>query len=282
MNDQQTMLNRLCVLSGIGLDYTDIWGNPHPISEETQLALLGAMGFAVATPDEIRSSLDALENRCWRSALPPVRVVREQETPYAIPVTLPEHRTDELTWLLILENGERHEGRFRPTDLQREEQCQLGDTTFVRYTFLLPRQPGWGYHRLELHGIDEPAAMMLIVTPDTCFRPAAIQGENRVWGTAAQLYSLRSQRNWGVGDYSDLKAVVEFCAEQGAGIVGVSPIHALFPDNPEHASPYGPSSRLFLNVLYLDIEAIPDFAECDNLVRQVRADAFQAQLRALR
>lgn len=282
MNDQQTMLNRLCVLSGIGLDYTDIWGNAHPISEETQLALLGAMGFAVATPNEIRSSLDALENRCWRSALPPVRVVREQETPYAIPVTLPEHRTDELTWLLILENGERHEGRFRPTDLQREEQCQLGDTTFVRYTFLLPRQPGWGYHRLELHGIDEPAAMMLIVTPDTCFRPAAIQGENRVWGTAAQLYSLRSQRNWGVGDYSDLKAVVEFCAEQGAGIVGVSPIHALFPDNPEHASPYGPSSRLFLNVLYLDIEAIADFAECDSLVRQVRADAFQAQLRALR
>jgi (1->4)-alpha-D-glucan 1-alpha-D-glucosylmutase len=282
MNDQQTMLNRLCMLSGIGLDYTDIWGNPHPIDEETQKALLGAMGFNVDSEQDIRQSLDALENRCWQRVMPPVKVVREQEAPYEILVTLPENRSDELTWLLILENGERHEGSFQPRDLQREEQCRIGDTSFVRYTFLLPRQPGWGYHRLELHGLDETAAMTLIVAPETCYRPAAIQGENRVWGTAVQLYSLRSQRNWGVGDYSDLKAVVEFCAEQGAGIVGVSPIHALFPDNPEHASPYGPSSRLFLNVLYLDIEAIPDFAECDSIIKQVRADAFQAQLRALR
>jgi len=282
MNNQQTMLNRLCVLSGIGLDYTDIWGNPHPISEDTQKALLGAMGFAVGSDAEIQRSLDELENLSWRRILPTVKVVREQEAPYAISITLPENRTDELTWLLVLENGERHEGRFRPADLQRDEQCRIGDASFVRYTLLLPHQPVWGYHRLELHGLDEPAAMTLIVAPETCYRPISIQDENRVWGTAVQLYSLRSQRNWGVGDYSDLKAVVEFCAEQGAGIVGVSPIHALFPDNPEHASPYGPSSRLFLNVLYLDIEAIPDFSECESVVKQVRADTFQAQLRALR
>ena len=51
MNDQQTNLNRLCILAGIGLDYTDIWGNPHPISEDTQKALLGAMGFFPTRPD---------------------------------------------------------------------------------------------------------------------------------------------------------------------------------------------------------------------------------------
>jgi len=282
MNDQQTMLNRLCVLAGIGLDYTDIWGNPHPITEDTQKALLGSMGFSVDSMEDIQRSLDEFENRSWRRALPPVRVVREHESPYPISITLPEHRQDELTWLLILENGERHEGRFRPSELQREGQRQVGDASLVRYIFLLPQAPGWGYHRLELHGLDQPAAMTLIVVPETCYRPGSIQGENRVWGTAVQLYSLRSQRNWGIGDYSDLKAVVEFCAEQGAGVVGVSPIHALFPDNPEHASPYGPSSRLFLNVLYLDIEAIADFAECEPVQKQTRADAFQAQLRALR
>ncbi len=33
-------------------------------------------------------------------------------------------------------------------------------------------------------------------------------------------------------------------AERGAGIVGLNPLHALFPHNPAHASPYSPSSRL--------------------------------------
>ena len=75
-----------------------------------------------------------------------------------------------------------------------------------------------------------------------------------------QLYALRSARNWGIGDFTDLRHAGEPWAARGAGIVGVNPLHALFPQCPAHASPYSPSSRLFLNVLYLDVEAIADFA----------------------
>jgi (1->4)-alpha-D-glucan 1-alpha-D-glucosylmutase len=281
MNEKHAMLHRLCVLSGIGLEYTDIWGTPHHLTDETQQALLGAMGFEVDNDDAIRRSLEAFELRSW-NMLPPVRVVRESAGQHVIPVVLPAEFDGELHWHLALENGERHEGRVHTSGLAREEQRRIGERDWVRYVFPLPSQPGWGYHRLEVEGAGETATMTLIVAPDSCYRPPAIQEDRRVWGTAVQLYALRSERNWGIGDYSDLKAVVEFCAEEGAGLVGVSPLHALFSDNPESASPYGPSSRLFLNVLFIDIEAMPEFAESDSVVKQVRSDAFQAQLRALR
>ncbi len=97
-----------------------------------------------------------------------------------------------------------------------------------------------------------------------------------------QIYALRSQRNWGAGDFTDLKTLIDLAARVGAGIVGVNPVHALFPHNPAHASPYSPSSRLFLNVFCLDVEAVPDFAECDAARSRVADPEFQARLRALR
>ena len=84
----------------------------------------------------------------------------------------------------------------------------------------------------------------------------------RIWGLALQLYALRSARNWGIGDFGDLQYAVAGAAELGAQAVGINPLHALFRHNPEHASPYSPASRLALNVLYIDVEAVPEFAQC--------------------
>ena len=83
----------------------------------------------------------------------------------------------------------------------------------------------------------------------------------RLWGLTAQLYGVRSARNWGIGDFTDLADLAEQAAGLGAGAIGINPLHALFPADPNHISPYSPSSRLFLNVLYLDPEAVPDLAE---------------------
>ena len=41
--------------------------------------------------------------------------------------------------------------------------------------------------------------------------------------------------------------------------------------DPENASPYGPSSRRYLNPLYVDVEAVPGFADCD-AARDMLAD----------
>jgi (1->4)-alpha-D-glucan 1-alpha-D-glucosylmutase len=103
-----------------------------------------------------------------------------------------------------------------------------------------------------------------------------------VWGPTTQLYTVRSRRNWGIGDFTDLGALVEEFARRGADIVGVNPLHALFPNHPDLASPYSPSSRRFLNVQYLDPESIADFAECEEARSRVASPAFQERLAALR
>lgn len=97
----------------------------------------------------------------------------------------------------------------------------------------------------------------LIVAPERAYQ--LDDGPDRVWVLAVQLYGVRSERNWGHGDFTDLKRLVELAAEIGAAGIGLNPLHALFDDRPQQASPYSPNSRLFLNPLYIDPEAIPEF-----------------------
>jgi 4-alpha-glucanotransferase len=88
----------------------------------------------------------------------------------------------------------------------------------------------------------------------------AYQGDGRrEWALAVQLYALRSRRNWGHGDFTDLANLIAVAGARGAAAVGLNPLHALFPDRAEQASPYAPNSRLFLNPLYIDVETIAEF-----------------------
>ena len=82
---------------------------------------------------------------------------------------------------------------------------------------------------------------------------------DRCWLLAVQLYGVRSQRNWGIGDFTDLEALIERGHDLGADGVGLNPLHALFDDRPGDCSPYSPNSRLFLNALYIDVEKLPEF-----------------------
>jgi 4-alpha-glucanotransferase len=95
----------------------------------------------------------------------------------------------------------------------------------------------------------------LIVAP-----PKAFGGDfDRCWLLAVQLYGVRSMRNWGIGDFTDLQDLLELAGHLGADGVGLNPLHALFDDRPADCSPYSPNSRLFLNALYIDVERISEF-----------------------
>lgn len=118
------------------------------------------------------------------------------------------------------------------------------------------------------------------VTTATDIAPArGFQGDGRrVWGIAAQLYALRSRSNWGHGDFGDLQRLIAAAADKGASAVGLNPLHALFPDRAGQASPYAPNSRLFLNVLYIDVASIPEFPGVDAALRRQIAAARAADL----
>ena len=104
----------------------------------------------------------------------------------------------------------------------------------------------------------------------------AYQGDGtKAWGLAVQLYAVRSRRNWGIGDFGDLHEMMTIAAASGAAAIALNPLHTLFLDWPEMASPYAPSSRLFLNPLYIAVETIEEFDGAD-------ADKFSDDLHAVR
>ena len=257
-------LERLAVGHGIALAYLDNWGREHRASASTLSALLAAMGV----PGQARHPA------ARREALPPVLVVRADRQPVQVSLDLTRSsRAGRLGWTLHEESGRRHRGAFPPVDPAAAPQDAL------RLPVTLPA----GYHRLQLtrdrRSIGE---CTLIIAPARCYCPAVLAEGGRIWGPSVQLYALRSGRNWGCGDFTDLATVLDQWSARGADIVGLNPLHALYLGRPAHASPYSPSSRLFLNALYLDVEAIPDFAECADVRALVAGPEFQARLAALR
>jgi 4-alpha-glucanotransferase len=121
-------------------------------------------------------------------------------------------------------------------------------------TIVWPTELPVGSYRLQLVDASPLAEELpLLVAP-----PRTFGGDfDRCWLLAVQLYSVRSARNWGIGDFTDLEGLIALSASLGAGGVGLNPLHALFDDRPGHCSPYSPNSRLFLNPLYIDVEKLP-------------------------
>jgi 4-alpha-glucanotransferase len=116
--------------------------------------------------------------------------------------------------------------------------------------------------QVELGGMDAPEGV-------ACFIPDWLH-EGRCWGVACQLYSLRSERNAGIGDFEDLGRFAEIAAAAGADFVGVNPLHALFLAEPGRCSPFSPSTRQFLNPLYIALDRV---AGSDRLAEALEAPA---------
>ena len=280
------LLLRLCAAYGIATQYRDTWGATRSVPIQTQSALLEAMGLQLTSDDDIQKALTAREEQHWRRLLPPVHVARAGESELPIAMALPETYAGlQFEWTLVEEGGGSRSGNFKPRDLSVEGKQRIAGADFVRVTLKLTELPGPGYHSFKLHvpgqALAPRATMRLIVVPQRCYLPASLKGA-RVWGLTVNLYGIRSQRNWGMGDFTDLLALLELAAQSGAALVGVNPLHALFPHDPDHASPYSPSSRTLINILYLDPERVPDFSECVKARESATRAEFQAELRALR
>ena len=151
---------------------------------------------------------------------------------------------------------------------------------------LCPGSLPLGYHRLEVTGDALPhgsnVVATLIVAPQQAYLPDKLLRSPGIWGLNLQVYGLQGRESWGLGDFGDLSGFAATIAGLGVSALGLNPLHALFPGNPAHASPYSPSSRCFLNPLYINVEAAPDFAECSEASDQVRNADFLASLAALR
>jgi 4-alpha-glucanotransferase len=114
----------------------------------------------------------------------------------------------------------------------------------------LPPDVPSGYH--ELRPADDGSPIRLIVSPGRCPVPS-----HRAWGWAAQLYATRSTQSWGIGDLADLRRLGRWAASLGASTILINPLSAPLPLRGQQPSPYYPSSRRFVNPLYLRVEEAP-------------------------
>lgn len=278
------LLARLAERYGIEPQYHDIWGKLHRVTPEGTQALLQAMGLSVGSTAAIEAELRAHDERPWRRPLPRAIVLREESASslklaLALPRAIERGR---LRWRLCLEDGQRYEAFVRPRDLAVVGERELDGEAYARYTLELAVDLPLGYHQLvvqQWRGRQcRESETTLIVVPPTCYQPHAVADGRRVWGLSLQLYGVRSQPQWGIGDFGDLQRAVELAHEFGAALVGLNPLHTLFAHNPLHRSPYAPSSRLFLNAMYLDVAAVPEFDECEEARRTFRSPELQRRL----
>ncbi len=142
---------------------------------------------------------------------------------------------------------------------------RLEDGTELSFEKQLPPDLPFGYHSLLPHGAKSP--LRLIASPGKCFLPESL----KIWGWAVQLYSLRSSKSWGMGDFADLRSMARWSRRDlGAGTLLINPIGAAGPGTPQNPSPYFPSSRRFRNPLYLRIDDIPGAAEAGRDMEEMR------------
>ncbi len=269
-------LSGLAAALGIEPDYTDAMGVARRAPDETIAALCGAFGV-----DPSPAALDALRHEARQYPLPPAVVIRKTPGgPVAVDLAIEAGKAAvPLEWTLTLEDGAVLEGRILPADMALVRGSSSGRYGTEYRRLVLRDAPPHGYHRLHVaarRGAVQDGVSDLIVAPMQCYLPPALGRDRRMWGFALQLYALRSDANWGIGDFTDLQKFVEMAAGMGADIVGLNPLHALFPFRPEAYSPYSPSSRLFLNILYLDATAVPDFRESNEAQCVAAADRFRS------
>lgn len=275
-------LDRLAERMGIEPAFASASGGTVRASPATKRALLRAMGLEAGSEAEAKARLAELEAAERARPLPPVLVVREHRLPAPVELTFPAG-TGTVRWRLTLEGGEAREGALTFAGLDLARAYAGAEPAVEARSFLLPGPIRPGYHRLEVEAEGgAKAAMSLIVAPERCWLPEPIASGGRIWGLSTQLYTLRSAPDWGMGDFGNLQTLVALAASRGAGVIGLNPLHAMFLDDPAHASPYSPASRLLLNALYIDVTAIPELMGCPEALARLASPAFKAEIERLR
>lgn len=149
-------------------------------------------------------------------------------------------------------------GRWHP---ELQGRITLGDGRDMEIEGILPID-AVGYHALHL---PNGQTQLVLAAPDKLATPS------RSFGWSIQLYAARTDRSWGIGDYADLAELSKIAAHNGAGFVLICPLHAGNLGAHPQASPYSPTSREWLQVMYIAIDKIQTSVDLSDLREQALA-----------
>jgi 4-alpha-glucanotransferase len=275
------LLGRACALNGIDPGFWDIWGKYHETTVETKQALLRAKGFDATDAATLKQSLAQYDRAEWDRILPPALIVGEAE-PIELPVSVRADALGERVHIQVrAEDGNYAAFELKLWELPAAASADMEGGTRVRKLARLPLELPLGYHEVTATVRGEASVCRVAVTPSRAFTPEHLGQGGRAAGVAVSLYAVRSERNWGCGDFTDLQRVIDWVADDvHGGFVALNPLHAIHNRRPFNTSPYLPNCVYYQNFLYLDGEAIEDyslsrrarkFRECGGTVAEIDA-----------
>jgi 4-alpha-glucanotransferase len=259
--------------------YEDVSGKVHRASDDALVALLRALGVEIRDPDESAAILAVRRDERHRRGLEPVYIAWDAEVSH-VALTIPSSKRGSGSYRLDIDSGPV-EKTFRIGDLERAAPQADDSPGFEHRLLPLPKRLPPGYHNLQVELNGEPFEATIISAPRQAYQREE-KGAKLAWGCFLPLYALRTQRDWGVGDFTALRELTTWVGQRGGSDVATLPLLAAYLDGPLEISPYRPVSRLFWNELYIDVEAIPElktFAECR---RMVDGADFRRQVQLLR
>jgi 4-alpha-glucanotransferase len=283
--DNAKKIALLGCMCGITSRYWDNFGRLHHTSPATYQALLSAMRVPWEDPVGLDREIARRRLRAWGALTAPVEVIAP--APAASQATMrlwspiPEpSATVDVQAELVSENGDCYQWEKRLTLANPGEQRAVPGGFRCAAPLPLPAGLELGYYDLALTvaaaGRQETGQTRLIAAPPSAYAPEGLKEGDRLWGFNLPLYAIRSRTNWGMGDFADLRAIMRWAGDLGAAFVGVNPLHASNHLAGGDLSPYSPVSRVLRNILYLDLESVPEMADCREARDLMAGPEFQA------
>lgn len=250
-------LRQLAAKAGIAPQWTDQAGQARDVAPDSLRAILAALGLPADGDAALRNSLSMLESGVNAAATSRFATARVGQ-PVGLPLSAPGGTTVEIA----LEGGAHR--------VVTSQEGYDGALT-------LPAFDEPGYHVVRTADGDFTVA----TAPERCITFADLNGGATGWGLAAQIYSLRSRDDGGIGNFAGVSALGRKAAARGADALAISPVHALYGASPGHFSPYSPSTRLFYNPLHADPEAVLPEAMLRDAIEKAGLGERMAALSAL-
>ena len=273
-------LRRLAEAYGIQPSYQNILdGRRRQASPEVLVAVLRSMGAPLTRPEESSQALRERRQQIYRRGPEPVAVAWDGSRT-TIRLRLPVGKAlGSWRCCLKLEAGDERVWEIKPgrtESVLHAKKVSVEGNPYWDTDLRLPRDLPMGYHTLTVESGACFYRTLVISAPKKAFvgsgRPA-----KKSWGVFIPVYALRSDSNWGVGDFGDLRELMEWIHGRGGSLVGTLPLLASFLDEPFDPSPYSPVSRLFWNELFLDIGRVPEMEHCREAQKFVASSDFQAE-----